>query len=339
MNRGKNPGRGWALNMISKLLTSLAAASLILAAKATAESVQKWDMPLAYPAENFQTLNAGEFAACVKEGTQGQIDIVLHPNGSLFKGNDIKRAVQTGQTPIGERLLSAHENENPVFGFDSIPFITNSYESSVKLWQAARPALERILEAQGLIVLYSVPWPGQGFYFNKDVNNLADMARIKVRSYNNATGRIAELSGMLPVNIEAAEISEALATGVIESLITSAVTGMDSKAWEQLSRFYTVEAWQPRNHVIVNKAVWDGLDEKTRGVLRDCAGKAEAAGLEKSKLANARAVETLTSNGMKVMKPSAELDAELRKIGETMAAEWVSRSGEDGKAIMDTFRN
>lgn len=324
--------------MKPKKLATLIAACTFIPAIQPAVAGEKWDMPLAYPADNFQTLNAGAFAACVKTGTADAIEIVLHPNGTLFKGNDIKRAVQTGQTPIGERLLSAHENENPVFGFDSIPFITNSYESSVKLWQATRPVLDKIMEEQGLVDLYSVPWPPQGFYFTREVNTVADMAKVKVRSYNNSTARISELTGMLPVNIEAAEISEALSTGVIESLITSAVTGKDSKAWEQLNHFYSAEAWQPRNHVIVNKAVWDGLDEKTRTVFRDCAAKAESEGLEKSREANLAAIKELTRNGMKVSAPSAELIAELHKFGQTMADEWVARAGADGAAIMEAYR-
>jgi TRAP-type C4-dicarboxylate transport system substrate-binding protein len=326
---------GFAMEL--KTYSSLAAIAACLAAAPQALA-ETWDMPLAYPAENFQTLNAGEFAACVKDGTKGAIDITLHPNGSLFKGNDIKRAVQTGQTPIGERLLSAHENENAIFGFDSIPFITKSYEDSVKLWAAARPKLEKLLDEQGLVVLYSVPWPAQGIYFEKDVNTVADMAKVKVRAYNKATARIAELTGMLPVTIEAAEISEALSTGVIESLITSAVTGKDSKAWEQLTHFYTVAAWQPRNYVIMNKGVWDGLDDAAKQTFRDCSAKAEAAGLEKSKTADIGAIEELKKNGMKIAAPSPELDADLKKFGETMAQEWVANAGDDGKAVLEVYR-
>jgi TRAP-type C4-dicarboxylate transport system substrate-binding protein len=323
--------------MKRELLASLVALGAFVSTVPGTAAGEKWDMPTGYPAENFQTVNAGEFAACVRDGTKGAIDIVLHPNGTLFKANDIKRAVQTGQTPIGERLLSAHENENPVFGFDSIPFITKSYDDSVKLWNAARPVLEKILEEQGLVDLYSVPWPPQGMYFTKDVNGIADMSRVKVRSYNKSTARIAELSGMLPVNIEAAEITEALSTGVIESLITSAVTGRDSKAWEQLNRFYMVEAWQPRNHVIINKGVWDGLDDMTRQVFRDCASKAEAAGLEKSKKANIDALTELKKNGMQVLKPSEELNDKLHKFGATMAQEWIAKAGDNGKAIMEAY--
>ncbi|MFN0193505.1 MAG: TRAP transporter substrate-binding protein [Aestuariivirga sp.] len=293
---------------------------------------------MAYPAANFHSVNAKEFAACVKEGTGGEIDIVTHPGGSLFKGNDIKRAVQTGQTPIGERLLSAHENENPVFGVDSVPFLANSYDDSVKLWNATRPELEKVLDKQGLVLLYSVPWPPQGFYFKKDVNSVADMGGVKVRSYNNSTARISELTGMAPVQIEAAEITQALATGVIGALITSAVTGQDSKAWEQLSHFYTVEAWMPRNHVIANKSTWSALPDSQKAALKDCAAKAETAGVEKSKAANKAALDALAKNNMKVLPPSDSLAAELRKAGATMTDEWVAKAGDAGKAVVDAYK-
>jgi TRAP-type C4-dicarboxylate transport system substrate-binding protein len=295
-------------------------------------------MPTAYPAMNFQTVNAQEFSDCVVKGTNGDIKIVLHPNGSLFKGNDIKRAVQTGQTQIGERLLSSHENENPVFGTDSIPFIATSYEDSVKLYNAARPELDRVLEEQGLLLLYSVPWPPQGLYFKKQVESVQDLTGTKVRSYNKATARLAELTGMAPVQIEAAEISQALAAGVINSLITSAVTGQDSKAWEQLTNFYQVQAWMPRNSVIVNKSVFDAQSKENQKVLRDCAAVAETAGLDKSKAANDKAVGTLKANGMKVQPPSPTFAAELNQVGDTMVKEWAEKSGPAGKAIIDTFR-
>ncbi len=319
-------------------LKSLIPAALFLVPNLLpASAAQTWDMPTAYPAQNFQTVNAQEFSQCVATGTNGEINIILHPNGALFKGNDIKRAVQTGQTQIGERLLSSHENENPMFGTDSIPFLATSYDDSVKLFAAAKPELEKVLDEQGLKLLYSVPWPPQGLYFKKDVNTVADMAGVKVRSYNKATARLAELTGMAPISIEAAEISQAMSAGVISSLITSAVTGQDSKVWEQLNHFYEVKAWMPRNTVILNKGVWDGLAKDKQAVVTDCASKAEAAGLEKSKLANDKALTTLKNNGMKVLPPSPALAAELDKIGKTMAAEWAAKAGDAGAAIIKSM--
>ena len=166
-------------------------------------------------------------------GTGGEIEIVVHGGGSLFKGNEIKRAVQTGQAPIGERLLSAHENENALFGFDSIPFLATSYEASDKLWEAARPTLEEILDEQNLVLLYAVPWPPQGIYAKKELDSADDLAGRQVPLLQRATARMAELMGAVPVQIEEAELSQALATGVADSFISSGATGYDRKVWEQ----------------------------------------------------------------------------------------------------------
>ncbi|MEE8225657.1 MAG: C4-dicarboxylate ABC transporter substrate-binding protein, partial [Kiloniellales bacterium] len=123
----------------------------ITTAGTTAIAGEKWDMPMAYADSNFHTQNGKAFAEAVMVATGGELEIVVHGGGSLFKGNEIKRAVQTGQAPIGERLLSAHQNENVLFGADSIPFLATSYEASAKLWKAAKPKLESILEKQNLI--------------------------------------------------------------------------------------------------------------------------------------------------------------------------------------------
>jgi TRAP-type C4-dicarboxylate transport system substrate-binding protein len=320
---------------------SKAGACALMGAIATmgqARAAEKWDMPTAYPATNFQTVNAQEFAQCVQSGTNGDITIAIHPNGSLFKGNDIKRAVQTGQVQIGERLLSSHENENAVFGTDSIPFLATSYDDSVKLHKSALPRLNEVLAEQGLVLLYSVPWPPQGLYFGKDVNSVADMKGVRIRSYNKSTAKLAEMTGMAPISIEAAEISQALSAGVIQSLVTSAVTGQDSKVWEQLDHFYEVKAWMPRNYVIINKATFDGLSDKAKAAVTGCAGKAEAAGLEKSKTANDAALAALAKNGMRVMEPNDALAGELYKIGEAMAADWAAGAGEAGKSIIEAYK-
>ena len=249
----------------SKGLLAGAALSLSLAGTAWADGhAKKWDMPLAYSATNFHSINAAKFGECVTTGTKGAIEIVTHPSGSLFKGGEIKRAVQTGQAPIGERLLSGHQNENALFGFDSVPFLATSFDDAAKLYAAAKPELEKLLESQQLVLLYSVPWPPQGLYFKKPVESVADMKGIKFRSYNTATARLAELTGMLPVQIEAAEISQAFATGTAESMISSGATGYDRKVWESLTHFYEVDAWLPRNTIMVNKGVWDATDEASQ---------------------------------------------------------------------------
>jgi TRAP-type C4-dicarboxylate transport system substrate-binding protein len=316
----------------------LLAAAFLASGVTMASAAEKWDLPTGYPATNFHTLNIQEFGACLTEGTKGEINVAVHPNGVLFKAADIKRAVQTSQAIIGERLMSAHEKENALYGTDWIPFLATNYDASVKLYQSAKPELEKALEAQGLKLVYSVPWPPQGLYFKQEVKSMVDMKGIKIRSYNTATQRLSELTGMAPVQIEASETSQALAAGVIDALVTSAVTGSDVKAWENLKFYYGVGVAMPRNHVIINKAKYDGLSDDTKKAMADCASKAEVAGVEKSKAANEAALKTLVENGITIVEPSPQLKDELAAIGKTMADEWLARAGDPGKTVIEIYK-
>jgi TRAP-type C4-dicarboxylate transport system substrate-binding protein len=323
---------------MQQLKTSLIAGAAALAMSATGALAETWDMPMAYPEGNFHTKNGEAFAECAAKGTDGDLEIVVHPGGSLFKGNEIKRAVQTGQAPIGERLLSAHQNEAAVFGFDSVPFLATSYDASDKLWRAARPIIEETLDEQNLVLLYSVPWPPQGIYTKKPLESASDLKGVKFRSYNAATARMAELMGAVPVQIEEAELSQALATGVADSFISSGATGYDRKVWEHMTHWYDVAAWLPRNTVFVNKDAWQGLDEATQQVLRDCAAQAGQAGTAESARLNDWYKEQLAANGMSVQPPGEKLRAALEKIGATMTDEWLAATGEAGKKIIDAYK-
>lgn len=312
----------------------VAAAQVLAAGAARAEG---WDMPTAYPASNYHTETAVAFAACVKGATSGKLDITVHPNGALFKGNDIKRAVQTGQAPIGERLISAHANENPLFGVDSIPFLASSFDASEKLWKAALPEMEKLLSSQNLVYIYAVPWPPQGLYTKKAVNSVADLKGVKFRSYSVATARIAELSGMIPVQIEAADLSQALATGVADSFISSGSTGFDVKAWEYMTHFYTVDAWLPRNVIFANKDSFDKLSASEKAAVKTCGDTAAASGLAQAKALTQKYIDALAANKMTVSAPGAQLKSELDGYGKTMTGEWEAKAGAAGKAIIDAY--
>lgn len=322
------------MKIIKNTLTSLACATA-LSAPAFAET---WDMPMAYSASNFHSAVGAEFAKCVTTGTAGEIEIVTHPGGSLFAGADIKRAIQTGQVPIGERLLSGHANEDPIFGFDSIPFLSPSFDDHAKLWAAAKPTIEETLAGQNLTLLYSVPWPPQGLYFKQEVNSVDEMAGIKFRSYNNATARLAELTGMAPVTIEAAELSQAFATGVAESMISSGSTGYDQKVWESLSHYYQVDAWLPRNYIMVNSDTWGATSDMAKAVVTGCAELAEYAGLYRAKEYTNFTYDGLRAGGMIVQPAGDTLMSGLREVGVTMTSEWLESTGDAGQKIVDDFK-
>jgi TRAP-type C4-dicarboxylate transport system substrate-binding protein len=316
-----------------------AVATAAFATLCTAAAAQtKWDMPTPYATTNFHTENVTQFAADVDKATAGKLKIQVHANASLFKANEIKRAVQGGQAQIGEILLSGYSNEDPLFGVDSVPFLATSYADADKLWKASRKAIEDRFAKQGMMVLYSVPWPPQGIYSSKPLNSVADMKGLKMRTYNPYTSRIAELAGAQPVTIQAAELAQAFATGAVNANITSGATGYDTKAWEVVKNYYDTQAWLPKNVVFVNKAAFDALDKATQAAVLSAAADAETRGWKTSEEKTKWYVEQLAKNGMNVAQPSAQLKGDFQKIGATMTEEWLKTAGADGKAIVDTYR-
>jgi TRAP-type transport system periplasmic protein len=319
--------------------TSLCASALLaLAVPLGALAQTKWDLPAAYAAGNFHTENLVQFANDVDKATGGKLKITVHANASLFKAPEIKRAVQGGQAQIGEVLLVNFENENALYGLDGVPFLATGYADSAKLYKAQKPALDKLLGAQGMKLLFSVPWPPQGIYANKPLNSVADMKGLKWRAYSPATAKIAELVGAQPVQIQAAELTQALATGVVDSYMSSGSTGYDSKTYEHIKSWYNTQAWLPKNAVIVNVAAFNALDPATQDAVNKAAADAEVRGWKISEEKNGWYLEQLKGKGMNIVTPSPALMSGLKKVGDEMLADWLKKAGPDGQAVVDAFR-
>jgi TRAP-type C4-dicarboxylate transport system substrate-binding protein len=320
--------------MKSIKLTLLAAA--LLSSSAYAQS--KWDLPAGYAASNFHTENLVQFAKDVDTASGGKLKITVHANGALFKAPEIKRAVQGNQAQIGEILLANFANEAPIYALDGIPFLATSYAAAQKLYGAQKPALEKTLAAQGMMLLYAVAWPPQGIYAHKEISSVADLRGIKWRAYSPATSKIAELIGAQPVTIQAAELSQALATGVVQSYMSSGSTGYDSKTYEHLKFYHDTQAWLPKNAVIVNKKSFDALDKASQDAVLKAGKEAEARGWKVSAEKNDFYAKALAEKGMKIVKPTTKLMQDMKQVGDIMLADWLKVGGADGKAIVDAYK-
>jgi TRAP-type C4-dicarboxylate transport system substrate-binding protein len=325
------------MSILRRVSAALAACIAILGGGSVLAQV-KWDLASAYPPGNFHTQILNQFAAEVDKATEGKLKITVHPAASLFKAPEIKRAVQGAQAQAGEILLVNFQNENQLFGVDGLPFLADSYDEALKLWKAQRPILEKKLEEQGIVLLYSVPWPPQGIYSKKPINSAADLKGIKWRAYSPATGRIAELVGAQPVTVQQAELAQAMATGIVEATMTSGATGVDTKIWEQMKFYYDVQAWLPKNAVLANKRALEALDPPARAAVLRLAGEMEAKGWADSRKVMTDTTAALRANGMTVSPPSAALKADLQRVGQTMLQEWLKNAGPDGQRLIDVYK-
>jgi TRAP-type C4-dicarboxylate transport system substrate-binding protein len=322
-----------------KMMLRIVLGVLLAGGIATAASAGTiWDMPTPYPDGNFHTKNDIQFAKDVEKATNGSLTIVVHSAGSLIKHPEIKRSVRQGVVPIGEILESLAANEAPVYGLDSVPFLTNGYDSAHKLYMAQKPYLEKQLASEGLMLLYSVPWPPQGIYAKKEIKSVDDLKGMKFRTYNAMIGRIAVLVGAIPTQIEVPDLPTAFATGRVDVMITSASTGVDTKAQDYLTHYMDIQAWQPRNIVFVNKAAFAKLTPAEQKAVTDAAKVAEARGWKASEDEMAIKTAALKKAGIIVLPPSPELKAGLSKVGAIITAEWEKSAGADGAAMLAAYR-
>ena len=318
--------------------TSIIVSTVVILFAQAAVAGDKWDMPLAGGAANYHVENTVRFARDVREATDGALDITVHPDGSLLKGNDIFRAVRNGTAPIGERLISALGNEDAIFEIDALPFLATSFEDALRLHEAAKPALEKVLTIKGVKLLYAVPWPPLGLYVKKPVTSAADMAGVTFRVNNAATSRLAELLGAIPAKVEADELAKAFASGVATSMISSGSTGYDRKIWQHVKYWYDAHAWLPKNMVVVNLAAWNALNEVTKAAVLKAAADAEARGWARARERAAWYKKKFAENGMVVGPPSERLQAEFKAIGAKMMEEWLERAGDHGRKAINAYR-
>ena len=321
------------------LLVRAFTAAVLTAGLATAATAQtKWDMPVPYPQGNFHTKSDVQFAADVEKATGGSLTIQVHAAGSLFKHPEIKRAVRQNTAPIGETLASLASNEAPVYAFDSLPFLATGYDAAKKLYAAQKSFLEKQLASEGLMLLYSVPWPPQGLYAKREIRSIDDLKGLKFRTYNATIGRIATLVGAIPTQIEVPDLPTAFATGRVDVMITSASTGVDTKAEDYLTHYIDTQAWLPRNIVFVNKEAFDKLSADQKKAVTEAARAAEERGWKASVEEMTTKTNALRAAKIIVLPPSDTLRSGLAKIGETIAAEWVAAAGTDGKTMLEAYR-
>ncbi|WP_244503797.1 TRAP transporter substrate-binding protein [Variovorax sp. CF079] len=311
-----------------RTLCGMACASLLPAARA--QTV--WKLATGYRAESFHGENLQQFAADAAAGPGG-LRIELHPNNSLFKLNEIAPAVRAGKLEAGETIMASLVKDMPVAGADAVPFIVRSYADARRMWRHQRPVIEAKFAAAGLKVLYAVAWPPQGLYTQKPIARAADLRGGRMRTYNRTTERIAELMGASAVDVPMVEVGKALADGRIDSMITSAVTGVENRVWDHVRHYYEINAWFPKNIVFAGETAFKALPAPAQRSLMNAAEAAEARGWAASERAAVTSVDELRRRGLKVEPIPPDLLTDVKRLGERFSLEWVREVGADANYI------
>ena len=326
--------------MITKrsFLAATASALSLPHISSKAYAALKWQMAIGAPETNYLGKIVREFVDDIAASSNNELQIQLHPRGSLLTQPHIMRGVRSNQIQLGKTLLALHGNEDPFFELEGIPFLADTWEDTIALQTAAEPFIKQRLESRGLTLLFSIPWTGQGFYTNSPVTKVSDLKDTRLRIYNPVTSRMATLAGARPVNIVAGEIPQAFASGIINAMFTSAQTGVDFNAWDFTKIFTEVGGMRNRAVVIANTAVLNLLPVNIKTAILEASKRANEKGFVEARKIEVTSLQTLRSKGIQTSAPTAELMRELRGIGTQLAGEWVARTGQEGSALMTRYR-
>lgn len=314
--------------------------ALLLVAFAAAPVVHaqtQWKLATGYRAESFHTKNIAQFAQDVERASAGALRIEVYANNSLFKLGEIPQAVREGKAQAGETIMTTLARDIPLAGADSVPFVVRSYADARRMWDVQRPLIETQLARHGLKTLYAVPWPPQGLFSINPVRSAADFKGTRMRTYNPSTVRIAELLGAAPVDVPMVEVNQALSAGKLDSMITSGLTGVENQVWTQIKHYYGINAWFPKNIVFVNQQAFDALPVPVQQAVTKAASDAETRGWAMSAAVAEESVAELQRKGIKVERPPADFDADLKRLGERFSLEWLRSVGKEANQIFIPF--
>lgn len=314
-------------------LMSHAARAASPAAASGNGSGHTWRLATGYRADSFHGQNLRTFASELSSATQGALTIELHPQNSLVPLPQILGATVEGRIEAGEAIMTGLAGEIPVAGADAVPFVVSSFDDAQRLWDCQRPLIERHFASRGLRPLFAVPWPPQGLFSRTPVASASDFTGQRMRTYNATTVRIAELLKAKPVDVPMVDVGRALADSRIDTMITSAVTGVESSVWQHLRHYYDINAWFPKNIVFVRSDRFDALSPAQRRAVLEAAATAESRGWAASREVARQSVQTLSQKGMQVERASAALAHDLRRLGERFSLEWIRTVGPDANAI------
>ena len=317
------------------------ALACLLAAGLTATKIEAkttWNANSVWPPSNHQTLALDELAAKVKEKTGGELEIVVNSGGALgFKGPELLKVVRDGLVPLSDMLISGVAGEDKVFEIVTLPFLARDFAEAKILNETARPYFDRAAEKWGQKILFISPWPGAGLWTKNKVTSVAEMKGLKTRTYDKNGALVVEATGGTPYALAFSEVYSALATGVIDSVITSTPTAVDAKFWEVLKYYEPLNITIATDMINVNLKAFNKLDQKTQEALVAAGREMEEIMWDKVVALDREKEELCVQNGIEVVPVSPEYQQEIAAVTEKIRTDWLAGASPEAKAMYEEF--
>jgi len=315
----------------------LALAVLTLAACGDDEG-RTWNASLPWSVKEYHTQNAYDFASAVKEKTNGAVNIKVFPGGILgLTGPDTIRALSEGLVDLASVPAVQEAGNEPVLALESLPYLIQNQDELRLLYSLSRPKIERDFAKKGLKVLYIVPWPRQNFYLKKKVSSLAELQGLKIRTYDRNSSEMMEMLGLVPLQMPSSDVVPALASGMVDAVMTSTTTGAAQGYWEFLPYIYRTNHLWLSNIFAVSLSSWNELDEATQKTIEDLAREMENGFWKIAAEDDQKKLEILIKNGVEVIEINDKFKFEMQSASKPMWRAYFDRVDEETRAILMEF--
>lgn len=302
------------------------------------QSGQTWNASLPWSIKEYHTTNAFAFADAAREATGGSLEIKVFPGGVLgFKGPETLRALEEGLIDMADVPAVQEAGNEPILAMESLPFLIQTQDELRTLYRLIRPLIEKSFAEQGLKVLYIVPWPRQNIYTKTRVTSLDDLRGMKIRTYDRNSSEMMTLLGLTPLQMPSGDVVPALASGMVDAVMTSTTTAAAQQYWEFLPYIYRTNHLWLSNIMSVRLASWNELSETDKKAIEGLASKMEEEFWKIAREDDLKKLDILIKNGMEVVELNEQLMIDMRKESRPMWDQYSARAGPEIRAILGQF--
>ena len=314
-------------------------AVLLVVSAFTAHAQVQLDLATTYSGSNIHAESVRVFAERVAEATGGEVAITVHEGGALgLRDEDHFPAVADGIVPIANVLMGAAVGSDSIYGLSTLPFLVSDFEEAKLLHDIARPAYEAAAERYNQKLLFTAPWPPSGIHAQRPVTSYDDIEGLRIRTYDRNGTDVLNEAGANALVMSWGDVYPALATGTIDSVLTSAQSAVTASFWEVLTDYTRVNFAIPLNMITINLDTWESLSSEQQEAILDVSAVLEQERWQVAEDVMVSDEQRLADEGMTVLTEiSDEFAAALNADGNMVASSWLESAGETGQSILDDF--
>ncbi|MEA4873597.1 MAG: TRAP transporter substrate-binding protein [Synergistaceae bacterium] len=290
--------------------------------------------------DNYQTKGLQLMAKRVSELTKGELSLRVEYGGSLgFKGPELLNAVGEGQLDIAEMVASNVAGDAPVLALRTLPMMINNWKEVALFDKLAKPYYEKVCTSKNQKLLVVSPWPLGGLWANKKITDIKDMKGLKIRSYDRNGALFAAACSAQALNVPYSETYTGLATGLINSTITSSISVREGKFYE-VCKFHMPICFSTASSITtINQKSWEKLTPNQKKALETAAAECEKFLYQEVKRVVAENDKYCYNNGVTLVPVSDKFHNQLVEAGQSVINDWLkqNKNAKDAVELYNKF--